>query len=155
MSTAERPGGAEQAPCGCLHPRAAGCDHDDVADSVPSEDGREGLFADVPEPMWRGLAETLIKGTRWDEWQRHGWRWQGDRITELAEELRRWLPDAELVKRRIMPALAAREQAAAARAKAETLGRIDEIVREWQRTRMSDAEAMASIALIARTGGEA
>jgi hypothetical protein len=49
--------------------------------------------------VWRGLAETLVKNTRWSEWKRNGLRWQHERITELAEALERWMPESDAFKR--------------------------------------------------------
>lgn len=60
---------------------------------------------------WRGLAETLIKATRWDEWKRNGYGWQGDRITELAVALEKWAPESEAVKRFLAPDLPTTVQA--------------------------------------------
>lgn len=53
---------------------------------------------DAPEFKWRGLAETLIKRTRWDEWKANGLRWQHEQITLLATELRRFLTDSEIAR---------------------------------------------------------
>lgn len=40
--------------------------------SPATSDDVEALFADVSDPMWRGLAESIVKRTRWGEWQRNG-----------------------------------------------------------------------------------